>query len=50
MNFLIWDVRGLNHPSKQKEVVSMIKRYKISLICLIETKVKKNKAEICFQL
>jgi exonuclease III len=44
MNFLIWNVRGLNHPSKQKEVVSIIKRHKISLICLIETRVKENKA------
>ncbi|XP_059441719.1 uncharacterized protein LOC132174022 [Corylus avellana] len=36
---------GLNHPSQQKEVVSMIKRHKVSLICLIETRVKENKAD-----
>jgi exonuclease III len=45
MNFLIWNVRGLNHPSNQKEVVSMIERHTISLICLIESRVKENKAD-----
>jgi exonuclease III len=44
MNFLIWNIRGLNHPSKQKEVRDMIKLHKIGLICLIETRVKENKA------
>jgi exonuclease III len=44
MNLLIWNVSGLNHPSKQKEAKSMIQRHKISLICLIETRVKENKA------
>jgi hypothetical protein len=29
MNFMIWNVRGLNHPSKQKEVKSMIKVHNI---------------------
>jgi exonuclease III len=45
MNFLIWNVRGLNHPSKQKEVKSMIKVHNIGLICLIETRVKFHKAD-----
>ena len=45
MNFLIWNVRGLNHPSKQKKVKSMIKAHNIGLICLIETRVKSNKAD-----
>jgi exonuclease III len=44
MNFLIWNVRGLNHPSKQREVKSLINIHKIGLICLIETRVKENKA------
>ena len=44
MNFMIWNVRGLNHHSKQQEVKSMIKLHKIGLICLIETRVKENKA------
>jgi hypothetical protein len=46
MNFLIWNVRGLNHPSKQKEVKNMIKCHKISFICLIETRVKIQKADV----
>jgi hypothetical protein len=45
MNFLIWNVRVLNHPSKQKEVKSMIKVHNIGLICLIETMVKSHKAD-----
>jgi hypothetical protein len=44
MNFLIWNVRGLNHPSKQREVKSLINIHKIGLICLIETRVKENEA------
>jgi hypothetical protein len=45
MNILIWNVRGLNHPSKQREVKSMIRKNKIGLICLIETRVKEAKAD-----
>jgi exonuclease III len=45
MNFLIWNVRGLNHQSKQKEVKRMIKCHKIRLICLIETRVKMHKVD-----
>jgi exonuclease III len=45
MNFLIWNIRGLNHPSKQKEVKSMIQRHNISLVCLIETKVQEHNAD-----
>jgi exonuclease III len=41
MNFLIWNVRGLNHPSKQKEVQSVVRSKKIGLVCLVETKVKE---------
>jgi hypothetical protein len=53
MNFLIWNERGLNHPSKQQEVRSMIKIHKIGLICLIETRVKlhnANKIRSCIVL
>lgn len=45
MNLLVWNVRGLNHPSKQKEVQSMIRTKKIGLICLIETRVKVSNAD-----
>ena len=43
MNFLIWNVRGLNDPLKQKEVVGRVRELKINLVCLIETRVKENK-------
>lgn len=46
MNLLIWDVRELNHPSKQREVKRMIKLHKIGLVCLIEIRVKEAKADM----
>ena len=46
INLLIWNVRGLNHPSKQREVKNMIKLHKIGLVCLIETRVKETKADL----
>jgi hypothetical protein len=45
MNFLFWNIRGVNHPSKQKEVKSMIQRHNISLVCLIETKVQEHNVD-----
>jgi hypothetical protein len=46
MKMLVWNVRGLNHPSKQREVQSVIRQKKINLACLIETKVKEKKADL----
>ena len=43
MNVLIWNVRGLNDPVKQKEVVGKVKENKINLVCLLETIIKENK-------
>jgi len=45
---LTWNVRGLNHPSKQKEVQSILRAKKISLACLIETRVKEPNAASIF--
>jgi hypothetical protein len=45
MNFLIWNIRGLNHPSKHLEVKNMIRVHKIDLICLLETRVKIHNAD-----
>ena len=45
MNILVWNVRGLNHPLKQKEVVSRIRKLNISLVCLLETRVKMPKMQ-----
>jgi hypothetical protein len=48
MNMLIWNVRGLNHPSKQKEVLSIVRTKQISIVCLVENKVKESHAvQIC---
>jgi hypothetical protein len=38
MNMLVWNVRGMNHPSEQKEVQSTISAKKTGLACLIDTK------------
>ena len=43
MNVLIWNVRGLNDPIKQKEVVSRIRNNNINLVCLLETRIKESK-------
>ena len=43
MNILVWNVRGLNHPLK--EVVSRIRKLNISLVCLLETRVKMPKMQ-----
>ena len=42
MTVLVWNVRGLNDPLKQKAVVSRIRELKVSLVCLLETRVKEN--------
>ena len=42
MKLLIWNVRGLNNLLKQKEVVRRIRNLNISLVCLLETRVKHN--------
>ena len=40
MNALVWNVRGLNNPSKQYEVKKQISKHKVSLVCLVETRIK----------
>ena len=41
MKLLVWNVRGFNHPLKQK-VVKRNKNLNISLVCILETRVKHN--------
>lgn len=43
---LVWNVRGLNSPSKQKEIKNFMVAKKISLCCLVETKVKNEKLSV----
>jgi exonuclease III len=45
MKILVWNVRGLNNPFKQREIRKMLRRLKISLFCLVETRVKFDKAD-----
>lgn len=40
MNVLAWNIRGLNMPLKQREVKKMVKRLKVSILGLVETRVK----------
>ena len=41
MKIVAWNVRGMNHPLKQKEVVSRIGRLQANIVCLLETRVKE---------
>ena len=45
MNFIAWNVRGLNDPLKQRAIVDRVRSLKSSLVCLIETRVKENKKQ-----
>ena len=39
INLACWNIRGLNATPKQLEVKKMILDHKLSLVCLIETRV-----------
>jgi hypothetical protein len=41
MKILAWNIRGLNNPLKQKEVRRMVNSLKLSIICLVETRVQQ---------
>lgn len=41
-NLAVWNVRGLNSPSKQREVLAYTIRNKIGLVGFVETKLKPN--------
>jgi exonuclease III len=40
MKLLSWSIRGLNMPLKQKEIRRMVYSHRISILCLVETRVK----------
>lgn len=46
VNLLSWNVRGLNAPNMQKEVKLLCNEEKVSLIGLLETKIKSGNIEI----
>lgn len=41
---VIWNVRGINNPIKQKALVDRIRKLNANFICLVETRVKKEKS------
>jgi len=45
MNWLCWNIRGINKRYKQKELKNWIARKKLQFVCLVETRVKVHKAE-----
>lgn len=38
MEVLAWNIQGLNDPLKQKEVKSSVRRLKVAIICILETR------------
>jgi exonuclease III len=40
MKLLSWNIRGLNMPLTQKEIRKMILSHRISILCVVETRVK----------
>lgn len=37
-----WNIRGMNDPSKTLELQNMILKYKVHVLCLIDTRVREN--------
>ena len=37
-----WNIRGLNSPHKQQEVKKLIRDNNLDVVCLLETKVRRN--------
>jgi exonuclease III len=42
MKVLSWNIRGLNKAFKQREIRKVIRLWKISILCLVETKVRQE--------
>ena len=42
MNLACWNIRGLHLPHKQDEILSLIHVNKLSIIGILETKVKRQ--------
>jgi len=40
-----WNIRGLNNPLKQHEVVSLMKKHKIDMCGLLETKLLASRVD-----
>lgn len=46
---LVWNVRGLNSPQKQKDIRSLLLEWKVGLVCLVETKIKPSNFDKVYQ-
>lgn len=44
IKLITWNIRGLNKTSRQKEIKKCIRSNKVSMIALLEHKVKEQKA------
>lgn len=42
MIVVAWDIRGLNDPFKQREIRRFVYKYKVFLLCLVETRVREE--------
>lgn len=40
-----WNVRGMNNPIKTKEIKHFLDVHNVSVVGLMETKIKENKAQ-----
>ncbi|XP_074290837.1 uncharacterized protein LOC141617544 [Silene latifolia] len=44
MKIASWNIRGGNDPLKQKKVLDLLKNHKLDILGVLETRIKKNKA------
>lgn len=42
MNIICWNVRGMNDPSRERDVHELLVEHKIGIVGLLETKVKQS--------
>ena len=48
IKLVAWNIRGLNDPLKQKELRSVVRVHSLSIVCILETRVKaSNMDRIC---
>lgn len=45
MKYGSWNIRGLNDPAKQSEVAALVCKYKLHLLAILETRVRKENCE-----
>ena len=43
-----WNIRGLNDPLKQKELKSFVRVHSLSVVCLLETRIRESNKDRIF--